>query len=166
MCICIPASEAVGIKYRPYSLAAQRLLPRRGLVIDSPLAQYQLTPKQGGFMGSDKRKRDQSIQIRVTAEEKRFIEQRANACAGGTSAHYLRSLGLGTELKTKSDGETVKTLLKIGADFGRVGGLVKLFVAQREHRYSVHDFQTMDRFIKELDMTRTDIAEALKKLIR
>ncbi len=117
-------------------------------------------------MGSDKRKRSESIHIRVTPEEKEALQMKANLYGVGSLSDYLRSVGLAHTLRSKFDADVVKKLVKIGADFGRVGGLIKLFIAQREHRYSADDFQTMDRFIKELDMTRGDIAAAIKKVIR
>ncbi len=116
-------------------------------------------------MGSEQRKRNRLIQVRVTDDEKKAIEERAALYSSGTTADYLRSLGLDQKLRSKSDMNEVKKLVKIGADFGRVGGLIKLFVAQREHRYSPQDFDTMHKFIRELENTRSEIAEAIKKRI-
>jgi len=116
-------------------------------------------------MGSETRRRPELIQVRVTQEEKEMIKQRAGSCAGSTMAHYLRSLGLGLRVKTKADLGVAHQLIKLSADMGRVGGLIKLFIAERKGRTSAADFDVMNYYIKRLELIREEIAKAIKALI-
>ncbi len=66
----------------------------------------------------------------VTPEEKADIERLA-ATTGLSVSTYLRTLGLGYEPKSILDAEHILGLLKIGGDLGRLGGLLKLWLAER-----------------------------------
>ena len=48
--------------------------------------------------------------------------------AGLTIAEYLRNLGLGYTVPSVIDNRQVDALLKINADLGRLGGLIKLWL--------------------------------------
>ena len=55
--------------------------------------------------------------------------------AGLTIAEYLRNLGLGYTVSSVIDNRQVDALLKINADLGRLGGLIKLWLYQwRAHK--------------------------------
>ena len=116
-------------------------------------------------MGSETRRRPELIQVRVTKEEKEMIKRRAESCASGTTAHYLRALGLDSGIKTKVDLDVAHQLVKLSADMGRVGGLVKLFIAERKGRTTAADFGVMNYYIERLELTREEIAKAIKQLV-
>jgi len=116
-------------------------------------------------MGSETRRRSELIQVRATKKEKREIGKRAENCASGTTSNYLRSLGLGVGLKTKADLDVAHQLIKLSADMGRVGGLIKLFISERKGRTSAADFDVMNYYIKRLELIREEIAKAIKKLV-
>lgn len=78
-------------------------------------------------MGTDTRKRTQVLHLRVSPEEKAQLQQQAAACSLSVGA-YLRNVGLGTQIQSTLDAQAIGELLKINADLGRLGGLLKLWL--------------------------------------
>lgn len=77
-------------------------------------------------MGSEQRKRDKLIQVRVNAEEWEMIAAKAAAFGYHSSrAALLRDLALGVEPKSTLDQQAILELLRVNADLGRLGGLLK-----------------------------------------
>jgi translation elongation factor EF-G len=76
-------------------------------------------------------KRDKRLRIPVLPEEERVIKAKAYE-AGLTVAEYLRNLGLGYSVPSIIDNRQVDVLLKINADLGRLGGLIKLWLTNDE----------------------------------
>ena len=72
-------------------------------------------------------KRDKKLRVPVLPEEEMMIKAKANE-AGLTIAEYLRNLGLGYTVHSVIDNRQVDALLKINADLGRLGGLIKLWL--------------------------------------
>ncbi|MCC6921748.1 MAG: conjugal transfer transcriptional regulator TraJ [Nitrosomonas sp.] len=76
-------------------------------------------------------KRDKRLRVPVLPEEERVIK--AKACEAGLAvAEYLRNLGLGYTVPSIIDNRQVDALLKINADLGRLGGLIKLWLTNDE----------------------------------
>lgn len=69
----------------------------------------------------------QCIPVRVTAEEKEQIKCTAQKVRLPTSA-LLRKLALGYEPPSMIDLDTLSTLTRLRGDFGRLGGLLKLWL--------------------------------------
>lgn len=69
----------------------------------------------------------QRIPVKVTAEEKERIERTARKVRLSVSA-LLRKLALGYEPPSMIDLETLSTLTRLRGDFGRLGGLLKLWL--------------------------------------
>lgn len=78
---------------------------------------------------SERRLRHERITIRVTPEERKAILEMAEAC-GKSEGEYLRGLGLGFVPMSKLDQQHVRELLKVAADQGRLGGLLKLWISE------------------------------------
>jgi hypothetical protein len=76
------------------------------------------------------RDRNRPIKVWVTATERTLIEERA-AGAGLSVSAYLRATGLHHPLKSAYDLVAVEQLAKVGADLGRLGGLLKMWLATR-----------------------------------
>jgi len=72
-------------------------------------------------------KRDKCLRVPVLPEEEMMIKAKASE-AGLTIAEYLRNLGLGYTVPSVIDNRQVDALLKINADLGRLGGLIKLWL--------------------------------------
>lgn len=72
-------------------------------------------------------KRDKKLRVPVLPKEEIMIKAKASE-AGLTIAEYLRNLGLGYTVPSVIDNRQVDALLKINADLGRLGGLIKLWL--------------------------------------
>ena len=80
----------------------------------------------GEAMGSEERQRRDQIKVRVSDDEKKIIQEKAKAFGYQSStAALLRDLALGIEPKSTLDQQAVLDLLKVNADLGRLGGLLK-----------------------------------------
>ncbi|SFK88862.1 hypothetical protein SAMN05216302_101939 [Nitrosomonas aestuarii] len=80
-----------------------------------------------GKKGAGRAKRDKRLRVPVLPEEEMMIKTKATE-AGLTIAEYLRNLGLGYSVPSVIDNRQVDALLKINADLGRLGGLIKLWL--------------------------------------
>ena len=74
-----------------------------------------------------KERRDKKLRVPVLPIEEAEIKTKAQD-AGLTVAEYLRNLGLGYQVPSVIDNRKVDALLKINADLGRLGGLIKLWL--------------------------------------
>ena len=70
------------------------------------------------------------VKLYVSAEEHRRLLQRAQSCDLPMSV-YLRTLGMGYEPKSTMDAQAILSLIKVNADQGRLGGLLKLWLSER-----------------------------------
>ena len=71
------------------------------------------------------------IRVCVLPEEKAAIEEQARKAGMSVSA-YLRNVGLNYEPTSVVDYDAVLDLIKINADLGRVGGLLKMWLTNDE----------------------------------
>ena len=76
---------------------------------------------------TEKERRDKKLRVPVLPIEDAEIRSKATD-AGLTVAEYLRNLGLGYQVPSVIDNRKVDALLKINADLGRLGGLIKLWL--------------------------------------
>jgi len=79
---------------------------------------------------SNKRLRGEVVQVRVSDEELELISANA-AGAKLTNAEFLRRLGQGHTPKSKVDLSLVRDLCAVAGDLGRLGGLLKLWLAEK-----------------------------------
>ena len=73
------------------------------------------------------RRNTQPIRVWVTLDEKAGIEEMARSTGNSTSA-FLRKIGLGYEVHSILDYNRAQELVKVNADLGRLGGLLKLWL--------------------------------------
>ena len=106
------------------------------------------------------RDRKRPLKVWVTAKERTDIEIRA-AGAGLSVSAYLRATGMNHPLKSVYDLAAVEELAKVGADLGRLGGLLKLWLATK--RGEGAPALDVDRLLRE---TRELQAEMLKVMGR
>lgn len=78
----------------------------------------------------ERRERQRPLRVVVSRRERAEIERRA-ASTGLSVSAYLRALGLGHEPRSVYDLEAVGTLAAVNGDLGRLGGLLKLWLAER-----------------------------------
>src|ERR1035441_8008513 len=77
------------------------------------------------------RDRQRPLKVWVSQEERGQIEIRAKSTGLSLSA-FLRAAGLSLRPKSVYDLEAVDQLAKVGADLGRLGGLLKLWLAPKK----------------------------------
>ena len=82
-------------------------------------------------MGNETRRKTEIIGVRVTIHERDTIKNLASECSMPMSS-YLRATGLAHEPRSKIDKQAVHQIAKVGADLGRIGGLLKLWLATPE----------------------------------
>jgi hypothetical protein len=90
-------------------------------------------PSASGRASYQGRDRLHPLKLIVTPEERHTIETKAKA-AGLSVASYLRSAALGHQLRSEIDREAVRELVKVAADQGRLGGLLKLWLVDQPGR--------------------------------
>lgn len=76
------------------------------------------------------RRRGKPIEVWVTDEEKATITERAEE-AGMSRSGYLRALGLNTPIRSVVDLKAVADLAKVNGDLGRIAGLLKLWLTEK-----------------------------------
>jgi hypothetical protein len=74
--------------------------------------------------------RRRPVKLYVSAEEHGRLLERAQSCDLPVSV-YLRRLGTGYEPKSTPDAQAILSLIKVNADQGRLGGLLKLWLSER-----------------------------------
>ena len=81
-------------------------------------------------MGTETRKRTKHILVRVSPEEKKLLEEGAARCDLSVPA-WLRKLGLGHRPASHVDIQAVEKIARLHGDLGRVGGLLKMWLSDR-----------------------------------
>lgn len=75
-----------------------------------------------------KRRRTEPIKVCCSVAEREQIAATAAAC-GMTSSAYLRRVGLGYQPRSMVDVERVAAMLDVAGNAGRLGGLLKMWLA-------------------------------------
>lgn len=84
-------------------------------------------PEQSG----ETRKYGKHLRVPVLPDEEAIIKENA-AKVSLPVAEYLRRLSLGHAIKSTLDSQNVLKIVKINADQGRLGGLLKLWLSDDE----------------------------------
>ncbi len=97
------------------------------------------------------RKTCQRLRVPVYPDEKKIIEENAaSACL--PVAVFLRNLALGYVIKSKLDNKLIFDLIKVNADLGRLGGLLKLWLTDDEKLATYNKVQLEATIHGALDM--------------
>jgi hypothetical protein len=91
---------------------------------------------RSGGMTTDQRSEQRQrkappIMVRVTEQEKARIHANAATC-GVSAPALLRDLGLGLQTQSVLDQRAILDLLRVSADLGRLGGLLKMWLSNDE----------------------------------
>jgi hypothetical protein len=108
----------------------------------------------------EKTRRDSSpIKVWVTPEEKSAIKTKAGAHSLSASS-YLRRLGLALPVESTIDQRAILDLVKINADLGRLGGLIKMWLTSNA------DFESLSAqgLQRRLENTLADVRALQKKM--
>lgn len=77
------------------------------------------------------RRKNPALRVYCLEQERRVIEENART-AGLSVSRFLRAVGSGTPVQSVVDQKAVRELVKINADQGRLGGLLKLLLTNEE----------------------------------
>lgn len=112
------------------------------------------------------RKGSPHLTVYCLPDEKEQIAQNAQNVGLSTSA-YLLSVGIGYEVKSTLDSKLVGDLVKVNADLGRLGGLLKLWLTDDKKLAAAgHALTetTVRALLKRIEDTQGVMFEAVKKL--
>jgi hypothetical protein len=113
-------------------------------------------------MGNKTRKRTMHIMVRVSPDEKEAIAQAAAKCDLKIPA-YLRELGLGYAPKSTVDAQAFERLAKLHGDIGRMGGLLKMWLADGS-RSAYGNHLGVPGLINRIDELQQETREVAKNL--
>jgi len=107
-----------------------------------------------------------AIQLRVPVlpDEKEAI-QRLAASAGLPVAAYLRNLGLQYRIEGILDHEQIETLVHLSADLRRLGGLLKLWLADDPRTLRFGD-ATIGALIEQIGANQITLKSTLIAIVR
>jgi hypothetical protein len=108
-------------------------------------------------------KRKHHLRVPVLMEEKEAIEHQAKQ-AGLSVARYLRDVGQGCQIKSIVDYEQVSTLMRINGDLGRLGGLLKLWLAD-DARATSFGKSTLRTLLKRIESTQDQMRHVMTSVI-
>ena len=112
------------------------------------------------------RRESTPIKVWVTTAEKAAIAEKAAAHSMSIS-RYLRALGLALPIQSTVDQRAMLDLLKINADLGRLGGVVKMWLTSNESSQSACAQVTqikLDRTLNEIGALQKKMKERIEAL--
>jgi hypothetical protein len=112
-------------------------------------------------MAGDGVDRKRPIKVYVSDEDRAAIESVA-ASTRLTLSDYLRRVGLGYEPRSAFDLEAVRALAKVNGDLGRLGGLLKLWLA--DHPGTGAREGDVQQLLDEIRATAAEVREGMKRV--
>ncbi|MGQ0333874.1 plasmid mobilization protein [Halomonas elongata] len=113
-------------------------------------------------MGNETRKRTTHIMVRVSPDEKETIAQAAAKCDLKVPT-YLRELGLGYAPKSTVDAQEFEQLAKLYGDLGRMGGLLKMWLADGS-RSAYGNHLGIPELVNRIGKLQQEIGEVAKDM--
>jgi hypothetical protein len=118
-----------------------------------------MPPKQ---QKSQEEIRGKYIKARVTADEYEEVNHLAKMY-GVTTSDYLRSIALNYPLKSRVDQLAFLELGKCRADLGRLGGLLKMWISNKDRRSGLDEIE-VKALLKEIEDKQEEITGYARKL--
>jgi hypothetical protein len=104
------------------------------------------------------RKETPQFRVLVTPAERAAIRANADAC-GLPVSKFLRALGLGYAPAAKLDAAAVKDLLRVSGDLGRLGGLLKMYLTDRD-KFNTTQVISVARLLEQIEATHRRVRDA------
>lgn len=123
------------------------------------------SPRQRSQAGPARRK-EPPLRLYCLPAERAVIEANA-AMAGVSVSAFLRTVGMGMEPRSRVDQQAMKDLLKLNADLGRLGGLLKALLTHDERfdGFTGHQLHELTvGTIKDVQATQAKIQECVEAL--
>ena len=109
-----------------------------------------------------KQKRSKVIYIRVTENEHEEVN-RLSKMYGVTTSDYLRNIALNYPLKSRVDQLAFLELQKCRGDLGRLGGLLKMWLSNKDRRPGLEEME-VKTLLKRIDESQEEITGYARKL--
>lgn len=103
------------------------------------------------------------LRVPVLPDEELEIKRLA-AAANKPVAEYLRSVGLGYEVRGIVDNRRVEDMLRINGDLGRLGGLLKLWLTNDERTRGFGE-STIRVLLGKIEATQDDIQAVIRAVV-
>jgi hypothetical protein len=115
--------------------------------------------------GTTRRVRPKQLHLRVPVQpdEEELIKRKARA-AGTSIAAYLRNVGLGYEVRGILDNRRVEELARINGDLGRLGGLLKLWLAN-DARTAAFGEATIRALLSKIEDTQSAMHDVIRRVV-
>lgn len=108
---------------------------------------------------SERRKDQSPIKVYCTRSQRQVIEQNAGI-VGMSLSTYLQRVGTNCSLNVHSHNEDVEKLLRINADLGRLGGLIKLWLTN-DRKTKLVGQQELHRLLAQISATQSELIDTL-----
>lgn len=109
------------------------------------------------------RKNTPPVKVYCLPDERAQLQANARA-ARKTLSTYLLNVGLGYQVRDVLDGRRVEELLRINADLGRLGGLLKLWLTNDE-RTSAFGAATIRALLAKIEATQDGLLEVVREVL-
>jgi hypothetical protein len=103
------------------------------------------------------------LRVPVLPEEKELITRQAQA-ANLPVAAYLRTIGMGYEVRGVLDHRRVEELIRINGDLGRLGGLLKLWLTNDE-RTAAFGESTVRALLGKIEATQSALHGVIRDVV-
>lgn len=110
------------------------------------------------------RKTTAPIKVCCTPVERQAITEKAGQC-GLSVSNFLRTVGLGIGIVSVVDHRKVDELVRINGDLGRLGGLLKLWLANEARFQPINTHGFKDQILATLSEIKANQA-GLKAIIK
>lgn len=110
------------------------------------------------------RKGSPPIKVYCLPSERQLIEQQARS-VGMSMACYLRSVGMGYQVKGILDNQMVGELMRVNGDLGRLGGLLKLWLSGDQRVAGLSD-ASVRAVLWKIEETQGELQGIAKAIVR
>jgi hypothetical protein len=114
------------------------------------------------------RKTTTPIKVCCTPVERQTLIEKAEHC-GLSVSNFMRTVGLGIGVVSVVDHRKVDELVRINGDLGRLGGLLKLWLANEAHfqHISTHGFKDQIlATISDIEANQTSLKAIIKQVVK
>ena len=108
-------------------------------------------------------RKQRQLRVPVLPHEEATIKQMA-ASVGLPVAAYLRSVGLGYQVRGILDNKRVEELARINGDLGRLGGLLKLWLTD-DPRTAQFGEATIRALLSKIEDTQQQMHEVMRAVV-
>lgn len=114
-------------------------------------------------MEKQTRKNSPPVKVYCLPEERKQLEALSRA-AGLSVSSYLLSVGLGYRVSGILDNKRVEALLRINADLGRLGGLLKLWLTD-DPRTAAFGEATIRAVLSKIEDTQSEMRDIMRAVV-